>query len=60
MEIDTNKSSIKLIKNTRGYQWEIKIYAENEQEGVLALPNQLKVLDEAMRMRFSQEEDVNV
>ena len=42
-------SSIKLIKNTKGYSWEIKIYDED----VETMLKQIKEADEAMKRDYS-------
>lgn len=45
--------SIKLIKNTKGYNWEIKVYQkESEQKDLV---EEVDRLDKELRKRFSDE-----
>lgn len=41
-------NSIKLIKNTKGYQWEVKIYCKNEQN----ILNRIKNIDYELNKTF--------
>lgn len=47
-ELKENKSSIKLIKNSRGYNWEIKVY-DDDDNLLFSLPNKVAKLDEDLR-----------
>lgn len=44
-------NSIKLIKNTRGYQWEIKIFDKNEH----LILNKIKSLDFDLKEAFCKQ-----
>jgi len=53
-DFDTGKqtSSAKLIKNSRGYGWEIKIYDDDIDE----IMKKTQVLNEQFKARFKDEE----
>jgi|TARA_Y100000310_G_scaffold263695_1_gene274022 hypothetical protein len=42
-------NSIKLVKNTKGYNWEIKVY---DKEGIVMLEEIIR-LDNELKMRFN-------
>lgn len=44
-------SSVKLIKNTKGYNWEIKIYNENTDE----MMNQLLSIEEKLKSVYGEK-----
>ena len=45
--------SIKLVKNTKGYNWEIKIYAEDPTK----IPATLKVLNKDLETSFGKKDE---
>jgi len=46
-----NLSSVKLIKNTKGYQWEIKIY---DKEGI-EMVEEIQKIDLQLKLKYSPE-----
>lgn len=47
-EVENNLSSVKIIKNTKGYNWEIKIYDENPEIAV----NTVMDLEERLQKKY--------
>ena len=45
-----SSNSIKLVKNTKGYNWEIKVY---DKDGIVML-DEIVRLDNELKMRFGQ------
>lgn len=52
-EVGIDKDSVKLIKNTKGYNWEIKLHAEDIQTRM----RELKCLNDEMRNYVADLED---
>ena len=52
-EFDLGKqtSSVKLIKNSKGYNWEIKIYNENIEE----MLKEIEAVDNELKSKYKQE-----
>lgn len=52
---ETEKGYIKLYKNSRGYNWEIKAYEGMNQEEFKLLLKKIKELNTEIEMEFSNE-----
>ena len=54
------RSSIKLIKNTKGYQWEIKIYEELEVLSIekrdKSILERLEILNKELKEKYGSED----
>ena len=49
------KESIKLIKNTKGYNWEIKIFSDKDELSLLDI-EKLNVLNKEMEEKYGRRE----
>ena len=54
--IQTEKGYIKLYKNTKGYNWEIKLHEGKETEAFKELAEQIDELNNIMLNKFVLEE----
>lgn len=54
--IQTEKGYIKLLKNTKNYNWEIKLYEGKDTEAFKKLIEDIETLNNIMLSKFSQEE----
>lgn len=52
MELRDQKSSFKLIKNTKGYGWEIKVYDEDIQE----IMRKTKIIEDWAKETYGEKE----
>jgi len=52
-ETNESRDSIKLIKNTKGYNWEIKLYSE---EAGFDLIDTIEELNEKMKSKFGGQD----
>lgn len=50
LDLGETRESIKLTKNTRGYNWDIKIFISNDDKAAL---DRLESLNNQMAIRFS-------
>lgn len=52
------KSSIKLIKNTKGYNYEIKIYCQEEDgKGDAVVIGRLQLIEEQLKKKYGGENE---
>lgn len=57
MNLDPQRESLKIIKNSKGYTWEIKIMANLEK---LDSPDvdRVSIIDEWLRIKFNKYKEV--
>ena len=54
--INTDIGYIKLYKNTKGYNWEIKMHENKENESYKKLIDNINEIDEIMQSKFTSIE----